>query len=161
MRTRIKRSLALFLSIAVLLCIVPTAYAEVLPQDAAARTASTEEPAVPVLLSDAGNESASADALSEEPLITRADGMAASGNVAEIGTTAYATLTEAIEQAAPGETIHLLSDIELDAPIELTKSIIIDGTKPGMSGRNGDGCYAIRAAGEYSDRVINIDGYCV
>ena len=79
MRTRIKRSLALFLSIAVLLCIVPTAYAEVLPQDAAARTAATEEPAVPVRLSDAGNESASADALSEEPLITRADGMAASG----------------------------------------------------------------------------------
>ena len=160
MRTRIKRSLALFLSIAVLLCIVPTAYAEVLPQDAAARTASPEEPAVPVRLSDAGNESASADALSEKPLITLADGMAASGNVAEIGTTAYATLTEAIEQAAPGETIHLLSDIELDAPIELTKSIIIDGTKPGMSGRNGDGCYAIRAAGEYSNRVINIDGCC-
>lgn len=42
--------------------------------------------------------------------------------------TVYKTLAEAIEKAKDGETIKLLSNIELSAPITVKKSITIDGS---------------------------------
>ena len=45
---------------------------------------------------------------------------------AQIGTTKYVTLAEAVAAANTGETIELLSDVELDAALVLNKSITLD-----------------------------------
>ena len=55
-------------------------------------------------------------------------GAAGSGvNEAKIGDTEYATLTEAIEKAKPGETVTLHKDITLDKRIVIDKNITLHG----------------------------------
>lgn len=64
--------------------------------------------------------------------------------VAKIGTTGYATLEAAFAAVQDGETITLLSDVELDEPVDIDKSITLnlDGKTISISAANQDG-YAI------------------
>ena len=59
-----------------------------------------------------------------------------------------------------GGYISLQSDIQIDEPLNITKTIIIDGgSKTGAESANGSNCYSITttASGEGS-RVFNVDG---
>ena len=88
-------------------------------------------------------------------------GDAESTKVAEVGGKQYTTLAEAVEKAAAGETITLLKDVTLDSALTITKSVTIDGTKDGMSGKNGEGCFTVSVSTADSGRVFNLDNTTV
>ncbi len=52
---------------------------------------------------------------------------AGGANVAKVGDTEYSTLQEAINAAADGDTVYLLSSVSESQPITISKSITIDG----------------------------------
>lgn len=64
--------------------------------------------------------------------------------VAKIGTTGYATLEAAVEAATDGQTITMLTDVELDEAVDINKSITLDldGKTISISAANQEG-YAI------------------
>lgn len=74
------------------------------------------------------------------------------------GDAQYSTLQKAIEQADPGATVLLIKDVNLENAINLTKSITIDGSKEGMTGRNGEGCHTVKTTDTDSGRAFNVGG---
>lgn len=65
----------------------------------------------------------------------------ASKNAAKIGTTEYRTLAEAVAAANAGDTIELLNNCEVSAPISVGKKLTINLNGKTITGKNGDaGC---------------------
>ena len=72
--------------------------------------------------------------------------------VAKIGDTEYGSLKEAVDAAKDNDTINLLSDITLTAPVTISKKVTIDGSKPGTEGKGADNQYKING-----QLVLNAD----
>lgn len=65
----------------------------------------------------------------------------ASKNAAKIGTTEYRTLAEAVAAAKAGDTIELLNNCDVSAPISVDKKLTINLNGKTITGKNGDaGC---------------------
>ena len=59
--------------------------------------------------------------------------------VAQIGSTGYATLQEAVNAAKDGDTITLLGDAELTETLNITKAITLDGANHKITGKPSTG----------------------
>ncbi len=66
---------------------------------------------------------------------------------AVVNGTEYATLSEALEAAATGDTVVLTADVTLDAPISITKNVILSG----------DGTYSLIRSSELSSSPITVE----